>query len=207
MKDKPTTFGIPNTLPPLSRRDLRGCFLFGGMGLVVLLLGLFPNLRPPPRAALLLAICWLALPAWGLIRFLNGKSPTNVHGGEKRTSGTRTQVSLFTFIMVGVGIGFFLWARHLGVDLPIIFGSLLLIEGLAGVIVSMTEWWRLSHIGISCGLMAGGFLLPLTGKLSAGVSVGGAFFLGSMLSAGILYWQVRNHEASAALSCTFEKTD
>src|SRR5580765_7115588 len=24
----------------------------------------------------------------------------------------------------------------------------------------MTEWWRLSHIGISSGLMAGGFLLP-----------------------------------------------
>src|SRR6188508_31883 len=115
MKDKPTTFGIPNTLPPLSRRDLRGCFVFGGMGLVVLLLGLFPNLRPPPRAALLLAICWLALPAWGLIRFLNGNSDTNVHGRERRTSGTRTQVSLFTFITVGVGSGFFLWARHLGV--------------------------------------------------------------------------------------------
>ena len=64
-----TTFGIPNTLPPLNRRDLRGCLFFGGMGLFVLLLGLFPSLRPPPRLALPLALCWLALPAWGLFRY------------------------------------------------------------------------------------------------------------------------------------------
>lgn len=57
MKDMPTV--LPNTLPPLSRRDFRGCFVFGGRGLVVLLIGLFPNLRPPPRAACpWLSGCW-----------------------------------------------------------------------------------------------------------------------------------------------------
>jgi len=114
MKDIQTRFGIPDTLPPLSRRDLRGCFVFGGMGLFVLLLGLFPNLRPPPRAALLLAICWLALPAWGVFRFLTRKPGTEVQQREKRKSGTSTQVGLFTLIMVSVGFGFFIWARYLG---------------------------------------------------------------------------------------------
>jgi len=115
VKDIPTTFGLPDTLPPLSRRDLRGCFVFGGMGLLVLLLGLFPNLRPSLRSALPLAICWLALPAWGLFRFLAGKPRANHQPRENRASGTRTQVSLFTFIMLGVGFGFFFWARQLGV--------------------------------------------------------------------------------------------
>jgi len=195
MKDMPTRFGLPDTLPPLSRRDLRGCFVFGGMGLLVLMLSLFPSLRPPPRAALPIALCLLALPAWGLFRLLAGKSHADVQRREKRASGTSTQVGLFTLIMVSVGFGFFLWARHLGVASPVIFGSLLLIEGLAGVIVSLTEWWRLSHIGLSSGLLAGGFLLPFADKSSVGVPVGGAFLLGSLLSAGILYWQVRRRDS------------
>jgi len=191
MKSIPTTFGIPDTLPPLGRRELRGCFMFAGMGLFVLLVGLFPNLRPPPRMALPLALCWLALPAWGLFRYLTRKQRTEVRIPADRTRGTSTQVGLYAVIMVGVGVGFFFWARHLGVAAPVIFGSLLLIEGLGGVIVSLTEWWRLSHIGISSGLMACGFLLPLVETTSVAVPVGAAFLLGSFLSAGILHWQVR----------------
>jgi hypothetical protein len=73
-----------------------------------------------------------------------------------------------------------------------------LIEGLGAAIVSLTEWWRLSHIGLSLGLMAGGFLLPLVEKTLMAVPVGGAFLLGSLVSAAILYWQVRYHEAFLA---------
>jgi hypothetical protein len=164
--------------------------VFGGMGLFVVLLGLFPNLRPPPRAALPLVICWLALSAWGLFRYLKGKSCTDVQRREKQASGTSTQVGLYTLVMVSVGVGFFLWARHLGVASSVTFGGLLLIEGLGGVIVSLTEWWRLSHIGISSGLMAGGFLLPLVDKTSVAVPVGAAFLLGCFVSAAILYWQL-----------------
>ena len=190
MKPTPTTFGIPDTLPPLGRRDLRGCFVFGGMGLIVLLLGLFPNLRPPPGAALPLAICLLVLPAWGLFKFLTGKSRTDAQRRAKRASGTRTQVGLYTIVMIGAGVGFFIWARHLGVSSPVIIGSLLLIEGLGGVIVSLTEWWRLSDIGVSSGLVGAGFLLPFAGETSVAVPVGGAFLLGSLVSAVILYWQL-----------------
>jgi hypothetical protein len=186
----PTTFGIPDTLPPLSRRDLRVCFVFAGMGLFVLLLGLFPNLRPPPSAALPLAICFLVLPVLGFLRFLTGKSRAEVQKHEKRSSGTRTQVGLYGVIMIGTGVGFFIWARHLDVAASVIFGALLLIEGLGGVIVSLTEWWRLSHIGLSSGLMAGGFLLPMVDKSLVAVPVGGTFLLGSLMSAAILYWQL-----------------
>lgn len=190
MKPIPTTLGIPDTLPPLGRRELRGCFVFAGMGLFVLLVGLFPSLRPPPRMALPLALCLLALPAWGLFRFLTRKHRTYVEISAKRASGTSTQVGLYAVIMVGAGVGFFFWAGHLGVSSPVIFGSLLLIEGLGGVIISLTEWWRLSHIGVSSGLMAGGFLLPFMDKTAVAVPVGGAFLLGSLVSAAILYWQL-----------------
>lgn len=65
MKDSSTLFGFPNTLPPLGRRELRSCFVFAGMGLLVLMLGLFPNLRPAPGAALpfypWFFACWLSL--------------------------------------------------------------------------------------------------------------------------------------------------
>lgn len=177
--------------------------MFAVMGLLVFILGVFPRLRPPPFVALALAVLWLALPAWGLFGYLKGKrgaAPGDPRGAgelQDHQMGTRAQVSLFTLIMVVIGTGFFFWAKHLGVKSTVIVGSLLIIEGLAGVIVSMTEWWRLSHIGIASGLIAGGFLIPFTANISAGVPVGGTFFLGSLVSAGILYWQIRNNEASA----------
>ncbi len=173
--------------------------MFAGMGLFVLSVGLFPSLRPSPRLALPLALCRLALSAWGLFRFLTGKRRTGVEAPAKRESGTGAQVAIYAVVMVGVGIGFFVWARHLGVSPPVIFGSLLLIEGLGGVIVSLTEWWRLSHIGVSSGLMAGGFLLPFVETTSTAVPVGGAFLSGSLVSAAILHWQLRQHETSLAI--------
>jgi hypothetical protein len=146
--------------------------------------------------ALPFALCWLALPAsglWGLFRFLTRKPRTEEQIPLESLSYTRTQVGLYTVIMIGVGVGFYFWARHLGVASAVILGALLIIEGLGGSIVSLTEWWRLCHIGISSGLMAGGFLLPFSGKISMAAPVGGAFLLGSLVSAGILYGQVRHH--------------
>src|SRR5687768_4343532 len=107
MSDMPAQFGIPNTLSPLGMRDLRACFVFAGMGLFVLVVGLFPGLRPPPWMALPLALCWLALPAWGLFRFFTRKSRDLVPARERHAHGTRTQVRLFAVTMVGVGVGFY----------------------------------------------------------------------------------------------------
>jgi hypothetical protein len=191
----PTQFGIPDTLSPLRRRDLRSCFVFAGMGLFVLLLGIFPQLRPPPRMALPLALCFLALPAWGLFRYFTRRSPANIQSLDERAHGTRTQVRVFAVTMIGVGVGFYFWASHLDVAAPVILGTLLIIEGVGGMIVSLTEWWRLSHVGVSSGLVAGGFLLPLADSVSVAVPVGGAFLSGSLLSAGILYWQLHRHDS------------
>jgi hypothetical protein len=196
MKDIPLRFGFPDTLPALGRREVRGCFIFAAMGAFVLLVGLFPSLRPPPQMALPLALGWLALPAWGLFRFFAHQRRTKIKTPAERARGTSTQVSVYVTTMVAAGIGFFIWARHLGVSSPIIFGSLLIIEGLGGVIVSLTEWWRLSHIGVSFGLMAGGFWLPFVDTTSVAVPAGAAFLLGSLLSAGILGWQMHHHAAT-----------
>jgi hypothetical membrane protein len=195
MNDIPLKFGVPDTLPALSRREIRGCFIFAAMGLFVLLVGLFPALRPPPWMALPLALFALGFAAWGLFRFLTQQRRTVVKTPVERMKGTSTQVSVYVIVMVAAGVGFFVWARHLGVPSPVIFGSLLIIEGLGGVIVSLTEWWRVSHIGVSLGLMVGGFFLPFAGKVSVGVPVGGAVLIGSLLSAAILHWQLRRHEA------------
>lgn len=198
MNDIPLRFGLPDTLPALGHREIRGCLIFAAMGLFVLLVGLFPGIRPPPQMALPLALCWLALPAWGLYRFFARQRRIKIKTPAERAKGTTTQVGVYMVVMVAAGTGFFVWARHLGVSSPVIFGSLLVIEGLGGVIVSLTEWWRLSHIGVSLGLMAGGFWLPFVDGASVAVPVGGSFLFGSLLSAAILFWQLRHHTPSHA---------
>jgi hypothetical protein len=184
------TFGLPNTLSPLTRRELRGCFVFGGMGLFVLLVGLFPELRPPPRFAPAIALAVLFFPAWALFRYLSCRRYRALPREDVSHNGTKTQAGLFALVMLAVGIGFFFWARGLGVAPTVILGTLLILEGLGGIIISLTEWWRLSHFGISFGLVCAGFILPFAGSGSPAVPVGGAFLFGSMCSAGILWAQL-----------------
>jgi hypothetical protein len=95
--------------------------------------------------------------------------------------------------MIGVGVGYFLWARHLNLPSSVSLATLLIIEGVGGAIVSLTEWWRFSHLGIALGLIVGGFLLPFADASSVAVPVGGAFLVGSLASAAILHWQLRRH--------------
>jgi len=192
MKDIPTTFGIPDTLPPLGLRELWGCIWFGVTGLALLLLGLFPNLHPPPWAGLLLLVCWLALPARGVFRQFARKSRPD---DQKHASG---QVKLYTVVVVSFGVGFTLWARQLSLPWPIVIGALFLIEGLSTLIAALTEWWRLSMVGLSAGLMICGFAIPFVDNSRVLVLVGGAVSVGSLLSAGILYGQWRYHEACSA---------
>ena len=100
--------------------------------------------------------------------------------------------------MIGVGIGYLVWAKNLGVTSPIVFGTLLIIEGLGGLLISLTEWWRISHAGVSLGLVMGGFLLPFTEETSVAVPVGEAFLIGSLASAAVLFWQLRYYKSLGA---------
>jgi hypothetical protein len=177
--------GIPNTLPPLGYGDLRGCCWFGGIGLLLVLLGLSHN-AVPLRFTL---ACWLILPFLGFLR----RRTRQVRSSKKPVS---MQVRIYTLVVVGFGIGFTFWARQLGLAWPVVVGSLFLIEGLAGVIASLTEWWRLSLLGHSLGLMICGAGIPFVDHASAGLIVGAGVLAGSVSSAGILYWQVRRHEAT-----------
>lgn len=186
MKDPRNTFGIPDTLPPLGLREVWNWLWLGFTGLLLLGLGVFPHLIPPPWGGCLVLVCWLALPVRGLF----SRKPAT----KKQVSA---QVRLYTFIVVGFGIGFTFWARQLGLSWPVIIGALFFIEALPGLIVSLTEWWRLSTIGITSGLMACGFGFPFAHGSGLGILLGASIFMGSLVSAGILYWQVRRHDNTA----------
>ena len=60
MKDPRNTFGIPNTLPPLGLREVWNWLWLGFTGILLLALGFFPRLIPPPWGGFLVLVCWLA---------------------------------------------------------------------------------------------------------------------------------------------------
>jgi hypothetical protein len=142
-------------------------------------------LIPPPWGGWLVLVCWVALPVRG---FFVRKPVSNA---QARRSA---QVRLYTLMVVGFGVGFTVWARHLGLSWPVIIGALFFIEALPSLIVSLTEWWRVSMVGLSLGLMVCGFGFPFAQGSGMGVLLGSSVLSGSLLSAGILYWQVRRHE-------------
>jgi len=117
------------------------------------------------------------------------------------------QIVFYTLIVVAFGVGFTLWARHLGLPWRVVIGVLFIMEALPSAIASLTEWWRLSTVGFSTALTICGFCFPLVNENRMFVLVGGSVFFGSLLSAGILYWQVRNKEASSGLSCSSKEAN
>ena len=191
MKDVPMTFGFPDTLPPLGLGELRSYLWFGATGFLVLAMGFFPTLLPSRRIGLPLLACWVALPAWGLFALYTRKPRTD------SSHMSSVQVKLYTLIVYGFGISFYLWARQLDLPWRVVIGALFLMEALPGVVISLTEWWRLSHLGLTVGLMVCGFGFPFVDGNRMLVLVGGAVLTGTLLSAAILYGQVRHHEASS----------
>jgi hypothetical protein len=150
-------------------------------------LSLYPTLIPAPWGGLAVLSCWIALPLIGIIKgFARKPRPPEVRRG-------RTEITLYTGIVVSFGVGFTLWARHLGLSWPLVISMLFFIESLPSAIVSVTEWWRLSNLGFSAGLLLCGFGLPFVHGRNQGVLLGGSVFVGSMLSAAILAWQLRRH--------------
>ena len=181
--------------------DVWGRLWLGLTGLLLLVLSLFPSLVPPPWGSVLVLACWLVLPVRGLMKRSARKSRTEA---QKSMS---YQVALYTLIVVAFGIGFTLWARHLGLPWPVVIGVLFMMEALPSAIASLTEWWRLSTVGFSTGLTICGFCFPLVNENRMFVLVGGSVCFGSLLSAGILYWQVRREEVSSGLSCSSKETN
>ena len=73
-----------------------------------------------------LAICWLVIPASGLIRFVTQKSRPRTHLHDEGVHGTSTQVRFFATIMISVGVGYFFWACHLNVPSSVVLATLFL---------------------------------------------------------------------------------
>jgi hypothetical protein len=107
-----------------------------------------------------------------------------------------TQVKLFFLVVAALLAGFVFWARQLGLAWPVVIGALFLIDAFANMIASLTDWWRLSMLGHSLGLMVCGAGFPFVGKNRWPILAGIALLAGSLLAAAILYYQVRRHEDS-----------
>ena len=192
-----TTLGIPDTLPPLTHRELKGYLWFGVTGLLLLTIGIFANLAAVRWGVLVAMVCWLALPARGLFR----QSP-NPHPHTEGRKALSAQLRLFTFVVVSFIVGFAYWARHLGLAWPIVIGAVFLIDAFANMIAALTEWWRLSMFGHAIGLMVCGFSFPFVDQSQWAILLGATLLTGSFLAAGILYCQVRHHETSSTSDCS-----
>jgi hypothetical protein len=107
-----------------------------------------------------------------------------------------TQVRLFFFVVIAFLAAFAFWARLLGLPWPVVIGALLLIDGFANIIASLTDYWRLSMSGHAVGLMICGFGFPSFSKGGWVALFGGSLLTGGLLASAILYWQVRQNEAS-----------
>jgi hypothetical protein len=183
-----TKFGIPNTLPPLEIRELRGYLWFGGVGILLLALGVSPEV-PVVRWSIVLAMaCWCAVPAVGF--FKRSLSSSRASGRTVLSA----QVRLYTIVVVVFSLAFVIWARQLGLAWPTVIGAVMLIDALANMIGALTEWWRLSMFGHSIGLAICGFGLPFVGIDGWAVLLGTSLLVGSLLAAVILYLQVRQHD-------------
>jgi hypothetical protein len=79
---------------------------------------------------------------------------------------------------------------------PVVIGALLLIDGFANAIASLTDYWRLSMLGHAVGLMMCGVAFPFVSKGGWVPLFGGSLLAGGLLASTILYWQVRQIEAS-----------
>ena len=182
MKDDSSTYGMPNTLAPLGQPVVLGRLWLAFCGLILLTISFFPTMIPGKWGAYLFLICWLALPAKDFIWRLN-------HGGEEKVKKQiDPRVRLYLVVILAFSVCLVLWARKLGLSWPITLGLLLLVEAISSFIVSLTEWWRLSTVGLSIALAICGFGFPFVTKV--GILFGAAILVGGLLSAGILRWQI-----------------
>jgi hypothetical protein len=182
MTDADMTLGMPNTLPPLGQPVVLARLWLAFCGLLLLTISFFPTMIPGKWGACFFLVCWLALPAKDYFQRFRHR------GGEKLKNRIEPRIRLYLVVILVFSGCLVLWSRKLGLSWPITLGLLLLVEALSSFIVSLTEWWRLSTVGLSIALAVCGFGFPFVSEM--GILFGAAIFFGSLLSAGILRWQI-----------------
>lgn len=182
MPEARMTLGMPNTLPPLGKPVVLARLWLAFCGLLLFAIPFFPTMIPGKWASILWATCWLALPVKGFLQ--------RSRQGSDRKTKTRIdpRVWLYFIVLLAFSLGLVLWARKLGLSWPVTGGLVILVEALSSFFVSLTEWWRLSHVGLSIALAICGFGFPFVTDIR--ILFGAAILFGSLLSAGILRWQI-----------------
>ncbi|MES2920463.1 MAG: hypothetical protein V4819_02895 [Verrucomicrobiota bacterium] len=183
MKNPPI---LPCHLPTPTLRSAGPYLWYGVTGLLILMLGLLGHSAAARWPILCLLLGWLItssklLEKWGF-------------GGIEATMPP--QVKIFFCVVLAFLAAFAFWTSRLGLPWPVIIGALLLIDGFANVIASLTDYWRLSMLGHAAGLMICGFGFPFFSKSGWVPLFGGSLLVGGLLASAILYWQVRQNEAS-----------
>ena len=172
------TFGMPNTLPALNHAVVLARLWLAFCGVLLVAISFFQTALPGKLGPALFIGCWLALPARDLLQRRKAKP--------RSEPDPRLRVYLMAIFVFSACI--VLWGRKLGLSWPVVLSLLLLVEALSSFIVSLTEWWRLSTIGLSIALMVCGLGLPFVSE--PGILFGAAIFTGSVISAAILSWQI-----------------
>lgn len=179
MSDLPLRLGIPDTQPPRTFGELRAYAWFGGIGLLLCLLGVFSQI---------VVARWLIvglMAGWVLVGARELRKPRTMD----RTTGVLYRNCVG--VVLAFCAGYSIWAWQLGLPWQAVVGGLLLIDAFANSLAAVTEWWRLSLIGHAAGLAICGFGFPFVEPMKLGLLMGASLLLGSSLSAAILYWQVR----------------
>jgi len=95
-------------------------------------------------------------------------------------------VRLYLIVILAFSACVVLWARKLGLSWPV-RSACSCCRSLIEFHRSLTDWWRLSTVGLSIALLVSGLGFPF---VSGRVLFGAAIFIGSMSSAAILRWQI-----------------
>jgi hypothetical protein len=187
-------FNISDTLPPLRLRDIRGYLWFGVCGLLLLMLGTFPDSAAVRWMITAALVGWVLVPLRGTVM---GRDASAQSEGARVIAA---QIRLYALAVITFSLVFAYWARHLGLTWPAVIGAVFLIDAFANMIASLTEWWRLSMFGHSLGLMICGLCFPFVDKDNWTLVFGAAVVAGSLLASAILYLQVQAYEKTHSLA-------
>jgi hypothetical protein len=102
------------------------------------------------------------------------------------------QSAVIAFVATSLYLVFLAWAVWNGVSPGALTVATLFLVGLFALLGGLSEPNRRHHLGWAIATMLAGACAPLGSYGSAGLIVGGWLILGSLSTAGIIYWQLRN---------------
>jgi hypothetical protein len=172
--------GLDVWAPRDVRRGMIGCVAGGAAGLFLALWSL--------RGQSELVGLILFLMALGTVLILKDR-------GYRRTfpsAGTRREVNFYNrFYLVGGSVTgvYFVWGQKMGMEVPFLFASSVVMAGLWYVLYGLSSMSRWISLAGASTLIACGFVLPMAASFSQMlIWVGLAACVGCWLEAALLFW-------------------